>query len=287
MDRRWENIPAEQIEHLAEGLKPGAYLSDWMSADTDVSKADAVLGKDLHFSFSNDNKCSCRFGSVNNLSYSEDGTAPVDCFYRILPAPGHPELVFIQFYLDGQVPATCVQLVLDLDTGYCVRVKARIGSVPAYPREVTHDIDFGMAEEIFAAGKLVCAGQPPHFTDDLTGRAIMWQMPDYTGKPPIKHIYLSQEYYAIRMTRPDGTCFMSADPADYVKIKDGVYLVSAIEERRSGIQLTFLINTDTLEDIVGHFGISAGNEKTSEEPRIVCTVMTGRKGRWVPMETFV
>ena len=285
MDRRWENIPAEQIEKLAEGLAPGAYLTDWMSADIDAEQTDVVLGKTLHFSSSMKAIFRCSFSSGNELVYSEDGSVETKCFYRALPAPGHPELVFIQFYLDGQVPARCVQLVLDVQTGYYVRVRAQIGA-SAYPREVFHTIDFGIAEEIFAEGKLAEAGQPPRFTDDLVGKAILWQMPEYTGKPPIKHIYLSPEYYAIYMTRPDGTCFMSADPADYVKIKEGVYLVSVIEERRSGIQLTFLINTDTLEDVVGHFGISAGNEKGQDEPRIVCTVMTGRKGRWVPMETF-
>lgn len=30
-----------------------------------------------------------------------------------------------------------------------------------------------------------------------------------------------------------------------------------MEERRPGIQLTFLIKTDQLQDVVGHFGISA------------------------------
>ena len=109
-------------------------------------------------------------------------------------------------------------------------------------------------------------------------------MPGFTAKPPIKHIYLSPKYYGIFMTRGD-SCFMSANPADYVKIRDGLYLVSIMEERRSGIQLSFLIETELLQDVVGHFGISAGNEVGQDEPRIVCTVMEGRKGRWAPMET--
>ena len=113
----------------------------------------------------------------------------------------------------------------------------------------------------------------------------MWEMPEHTGKPPIKHSYVCPEYYAIHMTRPDGTCFMSADPADYVKVKDDVFFLSVVEERRSGLQLNFLINTELLEDIVGHFGINAGNEIGQDEPKIICTVMTGRKGKWAPLET--
>lgn len=86
------------------------------------------------------------------------------------------------------------------------------------------------------------------------------------------------------MTRDDA-CFMSADPAEYIRIRDDLYLVTVVEERRSGIQLTFLINTDLLEDVVGHFGISMGNEMGENTPQIACTMMTGRKGTFVPMET--
>ena len=63
-----------------------------------------------------------------------------------------------------------------------------------------------------------------------------------------------------------------------------MFLVSAIEERRSGIQLTFVINIESLEDVVGHFGISSGNE-VGDKIRIVSTVMTGRKGKWTELET--
>lgn len=102
-----------------------------------------------------------------------------------------------------------------------------------------------MAREIYFGeieGKDHPGGSARHrYTTDLVGRAIHWEMPAFTGKPPIKHIYLSPKYYGIFMTRDD-TCFMSADPAEYIRIRDDLYLVTVVEERRSGIQLSFLIN---------------------------------------------
>ena len=281
MNRRWANIPAEQINKLAEGITPGAYSKDWMSANEENDAAETVPGNFLHISFSDGTFIKCVFSAKNKLQYSENGSAYIDCYYRAVAVPGHPDLVFIKFYLDGQLPPQSIDIVLDYKNGYAVMVHAYIG-VPEYPREARHKILIGEIEG-YAHPDGSCA---PSFTTDLVGKAVLWHMPAYTGKPPIKHIYLSPEYYAIHMTRPDGSCFMSADPADYVKIRDGIYLISVIEERRSGIQLTFVINTDLLEDVVGHFGISAGNEGPEELPRIVCTVMTGRKGQWVPMETI-
>lgn len=281
MNRRWENIPADIIKRLAEGTVPQDYASDWMSDTRTFEYADAVAGKKLRI-VSEEACFEYDFETKTSLLFSGCGACSVSCFYRALPEPGHPELIFVQHYLDGLTPAQCVNTVLDLETGYAVVITARIGEIEQYPREVSHKIFIGEIE-----GYLHPEGsEKPCFTQELVGRAVLWDMPGFTDKPPIKHIYLSPEYYAIHMTRPDGSCFMSADPADYIRIKEGVCLVSIIEERRSGIQLSFLINTDILQDIVGHFGISAGNEIGQDEPRIVCTVMTGRKGKWVPMETF-
>jgi len=279
MDRRWENIPAEKINSLAQGLKPESYASDWMSDAENFQYADSLLGRELTLIFP-EGKIRYSFFEKKKLKLSLFDEILSECFYRAVEEPGHPELIFVHHYLDGNIPAACIDLVLDFDTGFAVCVYAKIGH-PSYPREVSHKIYIGEIEGIeHPLGSL-----RPKPSTELVGKAIMWDMPGFTKKPPIKHIYLSSHYYAIAMTRPDGSCFISADPADYIKIKENVFLVSAIEERRSGIQLTFLINTELLEDLVGHFGISAGNEIGQDEPRIVCTLMTGRKGKWAPMET--
>ena len=252
-----------------------------MTDDSGFAFAEAILGQRLELSFPNDATLTLSFRSETELAWDDSDGAQGSGFYRALSAPGCPKVVFVHQYRDGLWPPTCVDLVLDLETGYATVVIAQLGG-DERPREAVHTIRFG---EI--TGIPHPADAEPHgYTTDLIGKAIHWEMPAFTKKPPIKHIYLSPLYYGIFMTREDGTCYMAADPADYIRIRGNLYLVSVIEARRSGIQLNFLINTDLLEDVVGHFGISAGNERGQDEPKIVCTVMTGRKGTFVPMETL-
>ena len=281
MNRTWAEIPKAEVERLADGLTAKTYAADWMTDDSGFAFAEAILGQRLELSFPNDATLTLSFRSETELAWDDSDGAQGSGFYRALSAPGCPKVVFVHQYRDGLWPPTCVDLVLDLETGYATVVIAQLGG-DERPREAVHTIRFG---EI--TGIPHPADAEPHgYTTDLIGKAIHWEMPAFTKKPPIKHIYLSPLYYGIFMTREDGTCYMAADPADYLRIRGNLYLVSVIEARRSGIQLNFLINTDLLEDVVGHFGISAGNERGQDEPKIVCTVMTGRKGTFVPMETL-
>lgn len=281
MNRTWAEIPKAEVRRLADGLTAKTYAADWMTDNSSFAFAEAILGQRLELSFPNDATLTLSFRSKTELAWDDSDGAQGSGFYRALSAPGHPRVVFVHQYRDGMWPPTCVDLVLNLETGYATAITACLGGNER-PREAVHTIRFG---EI--VGIPHPAGSESHgYTTDLIGKAIHWEMPTFTKKPPIKHIYLSPLYYGIFMTREDGTCYMAADPADYIRIRENLYLVSVIEARRSGIQLNFLINTDLLEDVVGHFGISAGNECGQDEPKIVCTVMTGRKGTFVPMETL-
>lgn len=281
MDRTWAEISKADVERLAAGLTAETYAADWMTDDSNFAFAEVVLDQHLKLSFSDDTALTLFFRSKTELAWDDSDGVQGSGFYRALSAPGHPQVVFVHQYRDGMWPPTCVDLVLNLETGYATAITACLGGNER-PREAVHTIRFG---EIVGIPHPADA-EPHGYTTDLIGKAIHWEMPTFTKKPPIKHIYLSPLYYGIFMTREDGTCYMAADPADYIRIRENLYLVSVIEARRSGIQLNFLINTDLLEDVVGHFGISVGNECGQDEPKIVCTVMTGRKGTFVPMETL-
>lgn len=280
MNRTWAEIPKAEVERLADGLTAETYAADWMTDNSNFAFAEVVLGQRLKLSFSDDTALTLSFRSNTELAWDDSDGAQGSGFYRALSAPGCPKVVFVHQYRDGLWPPTCVDLVLDFETGYATAITACLGG-DERPREAVHTIRFG---EITGIPHPIDS-EPHGYTTDLIGKAIHWEMPAFTKKPPIKHIYLSPLYYGIFMTREDGSCYMAADPADYIRIRENLYLVSVIEARRSGIQLNFLINTTLLEDVVGHFGISAGNERGQDEPKIVCTVMTGRKGTFVPMET--
>ena len=51
---------------------------------------------------------------------------------------------------------------------------------------------------------------------------------------------------------------MASNPADYVKIRDGLYLFSFIEERQLGIQAIFLIDLKEVRDIGCFYGVGSG-----------------------------
>ncbi len=281
MNRTWAEISKADVERLAAGLTAETYAADWMTDDSNFAFAEPILGQRLEVSFLDGAVLTLSFQSMTELAWTDPDGTQGSGFYRALSAPGYPQVVFVHQYRDGMWPPTCVDLVLDLETGYATAITARLGG-DKRPREAVHTIRFGEIE-----GLPHLAGVEPHsYTTDLIGKAIHWEMPVFTKKPPIKHIYLSPLYYGIFMTREDDTCYMAADPADYIRIREDLYLISVIEARRSGIQLNFLINTRLLEDVLGHFGISAGNERGQDDPKIVCTVMTGRKGTFVPMETL-
>lgn len=280
MDRRWSIIPCESVEELARQMAAGGSTASWMTTPNDPDAVEHLKGRTFTLLLGNGTDMVLDFSDSETLVWTLNGAAQPSCKYGVACAPGMPDIIFLHYYCTGERYPRCMELILDLATGYCTAIDARLGQIPENPREVTREICFG---EIKGQDHPVESAKHC-YTTDLVGRAIHWEMPAFTGKPPIKHIYLSPKYYGIFMTRDDA-CFMSADPAEYIRIRDGLYLVTVVEERRSGIQLTFLINTDLLEDVVGHFGISMGNEMGEDTPQIACTMMTGRKGTFVPMET--
>lgn len=275
MDRSWENYSQERVELIQKNTSPASYSSDW-TAGKNGNNIPQIEGKTFVIEEENGIKLTYEFISDNKLIWEEDNETH-ESFYKAYEVPGHSEVIFVHHIRDGIMPVTCIDLILDLETNLATVIKAQISGNEVYPRDVEHTIHFASINGM---------GKGTHeFSTDLIGKAILWEMPSYTMKPPIKHIYLSPMYYGIYMTRDD-TCYMTADPADYIKIKEDVYVISIIEKHRSGIQLTFAINTNLIEDVVGHFGISAGNELDGSEPKVVCTMITGRKGRFVPMETI-
>ena len=64
-------------------------------------------------------------------------------------------------------------------------------------------------------------------------------------------------YYSYENVSPMGI-WMATNPADYVKIRDGVYLFSFVEERQVGLQAIFLIDMARMHDIGSFYGAGSG-----------------------------
>ena len=172
---------------------------------------------------------------------------------------------------------TCVTLVLDEENSLVTMAISRMGLYPLRPRLV--DVEF-----IFGAIRVMNQPLPYKrhcFTSDLLGKQISWH---YSTDFINTQIYTEGRYYRIRPlqqattasvvaqqsmddkeraagTRPEKMLY--EEPARYIKIKDGIYLVSFIEENmnkvefdRGGNNLMLLINAKEGFDVGRTFSLN-------------------------------
>ena len=176
---------------------------------------------------------------------------------------------FMNFELTGTTPRTSVSFILDMEQSLVTANFCTIGVNPRYPKMPCPKIIFGAIRAEDGSLPRVRHG----YTTDLVGKSIKW---DY-GTFAVVHVYSSERYY--RLTLPEealqrfrkdnpeaaaqfeGTSLtrLYEEPADYIKIKDGIYVFNANEEmacrdRGQGNNLFFLMNLDRLHDVGRSFG---------------------------------
>ncbi len=173
-----------------------------------------------------------------------------------------PGLYFVNHYVLGSAPPESHQLVLDLDNGLVTLNIAKLDH-PEEPRDVVRKFHFGLITNCGYTDP----GYRHSFTEDMVGRAIYWSYKD--DRPAVKHMYITPYFYTVSGTRtPD---WAASNPADYVKIRDGVYVFSFLEWRQSGAQGFFLMDFWKMHDVGCFFGM---------EPEGVVCYTIGAKGEW-------
>ena len=212
--------------------------------DTDelVGKTLAFRGEEKDYDF--------RFTGLNEVWFREAGEEEKRCFCNVKTLDH--EVYFVNFLVPGYATSRQITLIPDMVSGCATVVDAKVGT--EYSNiDVDRDFYFGRLEGDFAGGEL------HGFTTELLGKSIIW---DYGPKIiKIKHIYNCDIYYTYKNLTAMGT-WMATNPADYVKIRDGLYLFSFVEERQVGIQAIFLIDTARMHDIGCFYGCS-GDHLTS------------------------
>ena len=154
---------------------------------------------------------------------------------------------------------TCVTLIVDESNGLVTRVHTSFGVYPARPN---------LAHTVYTFGAVKRAGEDlpwrRHcFTCDLTGKKIAWTY--YNGFVNA-HIYLDHFCRAQALRRPAGDTSPLVDdpiyeePAAYIRIRDGLYLVSVTEDNinrrdphRGGNNLLLLMDLNSMTDIGRNF----------------------------------
>jgi len=172
---------------------------------------------------------------------------------------------------------TCVTLVLDEENSLVTMAISRMGICPSRPRLV--DVQF-----IFGAIRVMNEPLPykrHSYTNELVGKKITWY---YSTGFINTHVYMSERFTRIRplQNSTESRAVAGADqdakeraaglrpepmlydePTRFIKIKDGLYLISFVEDNmnkvesdRGGNNLMILVNTKEGFDVGRTFSLN-------------------------------
>ena len=128
--------------------------------------------------------------------------------------------------------------IIDKEQGLVTFLRCSVGENAYYPYLIDSHWGFGYIVE---EGKEHTDLRRHGFTDDVMGTTVKWV---YGHAMSTTHVYYSSNWYRIRYANQAGTSSISSmmtslpgsdEPADYVKIKDGMYIVSATEQNMEKI----------------------------------------------------
>ncbi|MCF0142242.1 MAG: MoaF N-terminal domain-containing protein [Parasporobacterium sp.] len=220
----------------------GPYVPD----DTDALNGKTLVfkGEDKTFTFN--------IAGPHDLKFSENGGEEISCWSNVKTMDN--EVFLVNFLVPGYEFSRQITLIADMKSGCATVDDAHFGTENSNI-DVDNDFIFGRLES--ASGNFE-GGELHGFTNDLVGTAIEW---DY-GKLKVKHMYTSNVYYTYANSSKNGE-WMATNPADYVKIRDNIFLFVFVEERQHGLQGLFLIDTDKCHDIGVFYGVSGDHIMSS------------------------
>ncbi len=168
--------------------------------------------------------------------------------------------------LSGTEVTTCVSLVLDVGQSLTTMVVSRMGLYPRRPRVVVPEIVFGAIR----VQDRPLPVKRHSYTRDLAGKKVTWH---YSSGFVNTQIYLNEHFIRIRPLTDTRTPeqieqeereiaagirprqLLYEEPAWYVKIDEGVYLVTCVESNmnrvdpaRGGNNLLYVSNMKTGRD---------------------------------------
>ena len=271
--RRWSQFTMDQVKDIAKNTTSEIIWGENFTRPNLVT-SDDLSGKDMKFIYDDGSVWNYTFHDERHLHWeAPDGTSGED-LYNATVCPGFNSVIFLHHYRAGLDLPRCADVIMDLETGYTVLFDAYMGN-PVCPRETLHDIRFGRIDGIGIPEN----AEKPHFTNDLTGKSIYWRHPE--RERGIQYIFSSCQYYTYTMINKDEkSCWMATNPADYIKMKDDLYIMSVIEERQPGVQLIMLMNLDIMRDVQTCFGCGG---TVDEGPHLETWMHANRIGSYVDM----
>jgi hypothetical protein len=254
-----------------------------------------LVGKTMELVMDDGYDFTLRFMDNDKLEWTRAGDPPAVADYVCLKADDTTYLV--NYELSDVRPRVNHSFVIDLENMLVTRIIASIGRNPRWPYLMTTEYEFGM----IADGREFKSYPRPGFTSDLIGNIVQWA---YGSEMATVHIYHCADFYRLThardrvVSKKDAqenyafTEFQNAlpstdEPTVYIKIKEGMYLISLTEingEKLLGAKmgfrsntLCFLQNYKSCYDIGRGFGTTTRPDGTDSETNI----MIGAYGRLI------
>ena len=162
----------------------------------------------------------------------------------------------LSYELEGIRPRVHHTFVLDYENMLVTRIISTIGKNPRWPYLMTTEFEFGTIDD----GREFKAYPRHGFTSDMIGNIVQWE---YGSEMTTLHAYHCAHFYRLSHARDrvvskeeakENYAFVgyqwklpsTDEPMVYIKIKDGMYLVSLIElycEKLLGAEAGFRSNT--------------------------------------------
>ncbi len=182
-----------------------------------------------------------RFDAPRKLRWRREGESAwrEEVYEAWEPAP---ELIFFGHLLGGAPRHDCVAIVLDFANGLTSCVQGWLGT-KYMANEASRKTWFGVIE---------MAGMTPpqylrhRFTDELVGRSLTWE---YSPGLTSQHVYSTPYSFSWIIFLGDGAGGLEwSGPAQYVKLRDDIYLFNWLEEACNGTLGVLVINMKTMHD---------------------------------------
>jgi hypothetical protein len=248
----------EEEVHAAVQKKTTIFTEDGpMGGSNKMPPTDYLAGKELTVRCDNRGPVlNYRFDGMKKLRWQRAGEAQWhdEIYAAFEPADG---LIFFCHPISGTRPAECKKIVVDFATGLATCISSKLGT-EYMANEVSYVIDFGIME---TKGLIPPRYYRHAFTDELLGQAYTWHYSDTLSS---MHVYSTPFSYSWTIFMDNGALGMQwSSHADYVKLRDDIYLFTWVEEACNGTQGTIVINTRTMHDCgfafhVGKDGLNLG-----------------------------
>ncbi|MDR3209332.1 MAG: hypothetical protein LBT36_01715 [Oscillospiraceae bacterium] len=182
-----------------------------------------------------------------------------------------PGIIFFYHLHSKSIPPKMTAMCVDFNTGLVTLNNAQIGNDNYTPRDTTNSLSFGALDR---GGAIPTARHS--FTDDFVGKVAAWKVsPDIW----LTHHYINPQFFLNEILGggPNSVFLTIAEPAQYVKITDDIYVFAWREMAGPGLMGMDVMDWSKMQSVGLFYGIS-------EDDRLECYGFQRFAGKWLSVE---